>query len=158
SIVKRDDSGVGVSGPLPRNVMACIANETDGRCDPDQARSAMEAAGKARAWGTIVATCVLVGCGSSGQQGFAPGNDGSIGGDGTVGGDDGGSFTHDDGGGFVGDGGGGPPGDSGVACNPTSEDLQGCNCPSAGTTRACYTGDPKTRNVGTCKDGTQTCV
>jgi hypothetical protein len=116
----------------------------------------MDEAGKARAWGGVVALCALVGCGSSGQQGFAPGGDGGSGGDGTIGGDDGPSFTHDDGGGFASDG--APPGDAGVACNATSEDLQGCNCPQAGTTRACYTGDPKTRNVGTCKDGTQTCV
>ena len=43
-------------------------------------------------------------------------------------------------------------------CNPTSLDQAGCACdPSVATSRACYTGDPKTRNTGICKDGTQAC-
>jgi hypothetical protein len=33
----------------------------------------------------------------------------------------------------------------------------GCAC-AAGTTQACYSGSALTRNVGLCKDGTQTCV
>jgi hypothetical protein len=37
-------------------------------------------------------------------------------------------------------------------------DQSGCSCPTAGATRACYTGPAGSENVGTCKDGTQTCV
>ena len=50
---------------------------------------------------------------------------------------------------------------SGAAvCTKGSTDVAGCACPAAGTTQACYPDnvDPKTRNVGTCKDGTQTCT
>jgi hypothetical protein len=107
------------------------------------------------AWVTMTGLSMLLACGSSAQT-FAPEGDGSVGADGTASGDDGPSFTHDDGG-LVGDG--GAPGDAaGIACNPTSADLQGCNCSQPGASRACYSGDPKTRNVGTCKDGTQKCV
>jgi len=104
----------------------------------------------------LIAFAAAVGCGSSART-FEGTADGGTGGDGTTGGGDGPSFTQDDGGGLVGDGGGGS-GDAGVVCNPTSEDLRGCNCPSPGATRACYTGAANTRNVGQCKDGTQTCV
>jgi hypothetical protein len=43
-------------------------------------------------------------------------------------------------------------------CSPTSLNLAGCGCATPGTKQACYTGDPKTRKVGTCADGTQTCT
>ncbi len=53
----------------------------------------------------------------------------------------------------------GPGAEAGPSgCNPTSDDLHDCACPTAGATRACYTADPQTRNVGTCKDGMQTCT
>ena len=42
-------------------------------------------------------------------------------------------------------------------CNPSSPDENGCHC-QAGQTHACYTGNPLTRGVGACKDGTQTCM
>jgi len=42
-------------------------------------------------------------------------------------------------------------------CNSDALDLAGCACDKAGATRACYTADPVTRNVGACKDGFQTC-
>jgi hypothetical protein len=57
-------------------------------------------------------------------------------------------------GGHFGDG--GVVGDAG-SCSPGSPDQQGCQC-TVGQTRACYTGPPSTRNVGTCHDGTQTCI
>jgi hypothetical protein len=40
-----------------------------------------------------------------------------------------------------------------------SSDLSDCPCDQGGATRACYpsTASPSTRNVGSCKDGTQTC-
>jgi hypothetical protein len=46
-----------------------------------------------------------------------------------------------------------------VMCNPSSSDLTNCSCTAANATQACYptSVDPKTRNVGACKDGTQTC-
>ena len=48
-------------------------------------------------------------------------------------------------------------GGNGQECsNPLN--LQGCGCPTAGMTRACYTGPADTENIGTCKDGTQTCI
>ena len=80
---------------------------------------------------------VLLGCGSS-RETFDHGDGGGAGSDATAGGDVT-SFTPPDGGTFAGDG-----GDSGAlpACNPMSTDLAGCNCPSIGTTRACYTGGP----------------
>jgi hypothetical protein len=34
---------------------------------------------------------------------------------------------------------------------------EGCGC-SLGATQGCYTGPPATRNIGNCRDGTQTCV
>jgi hypothetical protein len=42
-------------------------------------------------------------------------------------------------------------------CSPTSTNLAGCACTQIGATQACYSGDPATRRVGTCHDGTQTC-
>ena len=103
-------------------------------------------------WVVTAAFALLLGCGNSSRETYG-GTDGGGPVDGTAGGD-GGSFTHDDATTF-GDGGdaGSPP-----VCNPMSEDLDGCTCPSIGGTRACYTGDPKTRGVGSCKDGSQTCT
>ena len=59
------------------------------------------------------------------------------------------------------------PGDGGLpnapaqpsqnTCAPNALDLNGCPCDKPGATRACYTADPVTRNVGACKDGVQTC-
>ena len=101
-----------------------------------------------------------VSCGSNQPAGFADGADGG-----------GGGGAHVDGGGRGGDARGANDGagngpdvitfgsDAGVVkCDPTSSDLAGCTC-TAGTTQACYptSVDPKTRNVGTCKDGMQTC-
>lgn len=51
------------------------------------------------------------------------------------------------------DGGGGPK-----SCAADSLDMQGCTCPTSGATRPCFTGDKSNRNVGACKDGTQTCT
>lgn len=98
-----------------------------------------------------VAVLVLVAaCGSSsGANGFANDGDGGA--------SDGGSALGDA---TLGDAAllldGGP---SAKSCNPMSLDQSGCACdPATDKPRACYTGDPKTRNVGTCKDGTQSCV
>src|SRR5262249_30373157 len=51
--------------------------------------------------------------------------------------------------------GGGP----GAHCDPPSPDPAAFPCGSAGATRACYPSNlnPKTRGVGACKDGQQTC-
>jgi hypothetical protein len=57
-----------------------------------------------------------------------------------------------DGGGGFGDGGAVP---DGGGCEGHA---QGCPCPSAGVSVACWTGPPANRGVGQCKDGTQTCV
>jgi len=104
-------------------------------------------------WTMVAALCAVgLGCGTA-ERGFGGGDGGGGTADATSGADTG-SFTSDD----------GPLGNFDAAldapheCNPTSQDLSGCNCPSAGTTRACYSGDAQTRNVGLCKDGTQTCV
>jgi hypothetical protein len=105
-------------------------------------------------WAVTAVLVFLLGCGSS-RETFDQGiTDGGVAGDGTTGGDVT-SFTPNDATTFGDDG-----GDAGVApeCNPMSEDLSGCNCPSIGGTRACYTGPANTRNVGLCKDGSQTCV
>jgi len=48
-------------------------------------------------------------------------------------------------------------GDGGVICTSGSPNQQGCPC-TQGQTIACYTGDPATRGVGSCHDGTQTCT
>lgn len=47
--------------------------------------------------------------------------------------------------------------DAGRLCDPNGLDQEGCNCPSSGETRACYTAAPETRGKGSCKDGVQTC-
>jgi hypothetical protein len=111
------------------------------------------ALGKVAAGVALVALITFVGCGSSTQQGFGATDDGGAGADGTS---DGHSLVHPDSG--MGDVSlntdGAPP----HTCNPMSEDLSGCSCTTNGMARACYTADPKTRNVGACKDGSQTCV
>lgn len=69
-------------------------------------------------------------------------------------------FEDSDGGaGASGDGGVGLNGqDAGVvSCNPQSANAVACACTAVGATQGCYSGDPGTRGVGTCKDGTQTC-
>ncbi|HEY6461578.1 MAG TPA: hypothetical protein VIY73_15530 [Polyangiaceae bacterium] len=104
-------------------------------------------------WAALVLGALAVGCGSNGRS-FAALPDGGA--DATTAPTDGGSLI-DDGGGTVDDG--AVIGEGGVAqCNPMSADLVGCSCPNAGATRSCYDGDPKTRNVGLCKDGSQTCT
>jgi hypothetical protein len=92
---------------------------------------------------------LLGGCGSSSDKaGFT--DDGGTGADATTqnGGDGGPTFV--------------PAGDAGGQnihdCTATSQDTEGCSCAPADATRACYTGDPKTRNVGNCKDGVQKCL
>jgi hypothetical protein len=102
----------------------------------------------------------MVSCGSSGQnQGFAPNPDGGSSGRGDggdsgpppLGGHDGSAGT---------DGSLGGDAAMGASCAPNSSDQAGCSCPTANATRACYplNVDPHTRNVGSCKDGMQTCV
>ena len=96
----------------------------------------------------------LVACGSSQNTGFTESPDGSTTAhDGASAGQEAGGPTPE--GGFnVGDGGGGG------TCNPTSTDQNRCSCLAAGTMKACYPTnvDPKTRNIGACKDGMQACV
>ncbi|HEY8039217.1 MAG TPA: hypothetical protein VIF15_05455 [Polyangiaceae bacterium] len=100
-------------------------------------------------WAVLVGGAVFAGCGSSATTpNFGSPSDG--GDDATASGDDG---TFSDDGGSVGDDASQPH-----TCNPTSLDLSDCPCPTPNATRACYTGPPATRNVGLCKDGTQTCV
>jgi hypothetical protein len=93
--------------------------------------------------------CVLAACGSAnGPSGFGSADDGGPDSSQPLGSPDG----------SLGDGMlGGPDGGAPHSCDPTSADLSGCSCTAVGTTHACYTGDPKTRNVGACKDGSQTC-
>ena len=55
----------------------------------------------------------------------------------------------------------GTPNPSGETCDGTDDNCdgqvdEGCSCVS-GAVQPCYTGDPATRNVGQCQDGTQTC-
>jgi hypothetical protein len=45
-----------------------------------------------------------------------------------------------------------------AGCQANALDQAGCACDRPGATRACYSADPKTRNVGMCKDGIQTCM
>lgn len=45
----------------------------------------------------------------------------------------------------------------GANCAPDNPDQAGCACAPASPPRACYPGDPTTRNVGVCRDGTQSC-
>lgn len=110
--------------------------------------------------GSLALSCVvliLIGaCGSTGgDKGFAGGSS-SGGGDASAGPDAGGDGTlfspSPDGSVVVGD-----SGATGHSCNPTSLDLSGCACSAVGDMRACYTGPPKTENVGQCKDGMQAC-
>ena len=56
----------------------------------------------------------------------------------------------------------GPPSvnnDGGLTCNDSDPDQSGCACATPGATRACYpsSANPAMRNIGICKDGTQTC-
>jgi hypothetical protein len=51
----------------------------------------------------------------------------------------------------------GAGGDAAVSCG-NDADLAGCACTTPGATRPCYSGDPTTRGVGLCADGSQTCV
>lgn len=94
----------------------------------------------------MLAFAFLLGCGSSSRAGFQA-DDASVEGGGGDGGALDGTLLGDDA------GGGGPH-----SCDPLSDDLEGCPCPSAGTTRGCYTGPSGTRNVGLCKDGSQSCA
>ena len=49
-------------------------------------------------------------------------------------------------------------GTTGFSCADGAQDSAGCACPSVDQKHACYTADPKTRNVGPCKDGVQVCT
>ena len=91
------------------------------------------------------ALLLVTACGTSTKTGFAP-DDGGAGDATTQNGD--GSTNPSFG------------SDSGIVreCGPGSPDMEGCSCGAPGQTQACYTGDPKTRHVGNCKDGAQTCV
>jgi hypothetical protein len=104
-------------------------------------------------WVALAGLVLLLGCGSSGHTFGAPADGGGV--DGTTGSPDGGNLVGDD-------GGGGSLVDGSLdalpECNPQSLDLVGCNCPAGGATRACYTGPATTRNIGLCKDGSQTCI
>ena len=53
-----------------------------------------------------------------------------------------------------------PDGGAMMSCYPDQPDQSGCACDTPGATRACYPSsqDPKTRNVGPCKDGSQSCT
>jgi hypothetical protein len=100
----------------------------------------------------LVLALLFLGCGSSnGRAGFFGPEDGGLGADGTVPPTDGAPPV------LLG---GNPDASTNVKqdCSATSQDQAGCACGNAGETRACYTGDPKTRHVGTCADGTQTCA
>jgi hypothetical protein len=99
---------------------------------------------------TAAFLALAVGCGSKGNgTGFAPDDAGASGVDATLA--DGGTAAPPD-------LGGGDAGSSTLQCNPTSLNLAGCSCATEDATQPCYPGDPKTRNVGACKDGTQTCL
>ncbi len=103
---------------------------------------------------TVLGT-VLVACGSTSKTDGFGADDSGVGADGTAGdgGVQGDGSSGDDGGIILGDA--AKP----AACNPMSLDFVNCSCDTqTDTTRACYTGDPKTRNVGNCKDGSQKCV
>ena len=49
-------------------------------------------------------------------------------------------------------------GDGGARCVEGGLDVAGCVCATSGASRPCFPGDASNRNVGTCKDGTQTCT
>jgi hypothetical protein len=51
-----------------------------------------------------------------------------------------------------------PPPPPAAGCADNALDQKGCFCSTVGATRACYSADPATRNVGACKDGIQTCT
>jgi alpha-tubulin suppressor-like RCC1 family protein len=51
----------------------------------------------------------------------------------------------------------GSDGGTATSCDPSSADETGCAC-AEGASRSCYTGQPTSRGVGACHDGTQTCV
>ena len=89
---------------------------------------------------TALACALYAGCGSSSRSTFAE-DDAGTGADATSS-----SFN----------------GDAALAappdCTSASTNLAGCPCTEAGHTQACYSGDVTTRNVGPCKDGTQTCI
>jgi hypothetical protein len=90
---------------------------------------------------------LAAGCGSSGKNGFTPDDAGQ--GDATISASDGGG----DDGSLLGQTEAGTPPD----CAPTSQNREGCGCSTSGASQPCYTGDPKTRGKGQCKDGAQTC-
>ena len=110
-------------------------------------------------WVVVVGLGLIAACGSSQHDnGFGGGSSGggSGGGSGSGGSDGGngadGTLVQGDGSVVSGDG------STPHSCNPTSLDLEGCSCTPLGGTHACYTGPAKTRNVGLCKDGMQTCA
>jgi hypothetical protein len=51
-----------------------------------------------------------------------------------------------------------PPPPPAAGCADNALDQKGCFCGTVGATRACYSADAATRNVGACKDGVQTCL
>jgi hypothetical protein len=51
-----------------------------------------------------------------------------------------------------------PPDDAAAGPCESGLDQRGCGCAVVGETRACYTGPAGTQNLGTCHDGTQTCL
>ncbi len=107
----------------------------------------------------VLATSLVVACGtSSPRQGYS--DEGDPGGaTGTGSGTSGGSGTGN------GTGNGQPPlvvGDSGAdSTTPTcttNDQSPGCSCGAPDTTGACWTGPAALRHVGVCKDGTMTCI
>lgn len=111
-----------------------------------------------RLLGSVAVVALIAACGSSSNtQGFNQGSPEA--------GVDGGT-SHE--GGILGGPDGSPTGPDGALggdsapppnCTMNGPDLQGCMCTPPGSTRACYPNgiDPMTRNVGACKDGSQTC-
>jgi hypothetical protein len=95
---------------------------------------------------------------SNGTNGGASnGTNGSLT-NGASGGSNGGATNGTNGGNNGGNTGGTNGGTTDPSCDPSLPDLKGCSCPTQGETRPCYTGPAGTENVGTCKDGQQTCV
>ena len=102
---------------------------------------------------------------TSSAQGGAGGHGGS-GGHGGAGGNGGSGGSGGSGGMTTGNGGSG--GTGGTPCVPTTEVCdgadnncdgkvdEGCGC-KLGDTQPCYSGDPPTKDIGTCTDGVQTC-
>src|SRR5437762_11759809 len=100
--------------------------------------------------GLVFLCSSLAACGASVKKGETPaggGDDLAV----EVGGEDAGGGEQDLAA-AAGDDGGGQPG-----CAPSMDDLVGCGCDPNTTPRACWPkdADPKTRHVGTFKDGTQ---